>query len=65
MVERITDPHRPVRINGIGRIPDGRPGPCGVPQPPLPEPTPTRYEWRVFWMAFAVVVLGVVIGALR
>ena len=62
MIERITDPHRPVSLrNGTGRIPDGR----EVPQPPRPAPAPNRYEWRVFWLTLAVVALGVLIGVLR
>ena len=64
MVERITNPHRPVQLTpGCYRIPDGH----VVPNPPrpAPEPAPTRYERRVFWMTVAVVALGVVIGVLR
>lgn len=69
MVERITNPHRPVQLtHGLYRIPDGH----IVPNPPRPTPAPepepaapTRYEWRVFWTTVAVVALGVLIGVLR
>lgn len=66
MVERITDPHRPVQLtHGLYRIPDGHivPNPPGP--TPAPEPVPTRYEWRVFWLTLTVVALGVLIGVLR
>lgn len=66
MVERITDPHRPVQLSpGCYRIPDGHIVPQPPPAEPDPEPAPTSYEWRVFWMGLAVVLLGVVIGAVR
>ncbi|HEY9415004.1 MAG TPA: hypothetical protein VIQ30_09625 [Pseudonocardia sp.] len=62
MVERITGPTPvPSLRNCTGRLTDGD----TVPQPHRPGPAPTRHEWRVFWLALAVVVLGVLIGVLR
>ena len=56
MVERITDPHRPVVVHGTGRIPDGQ----GVPQPPAAPPPPVTFTERVW----AVVFVGVVLAAI-
>ena len=64
MVERITDPHRPVQIHGTGRLPDGQNGPCGVPQPATPPP-PSDHTRATVLACLLVVALAVVIGALQ
>lgn len=59
MVERITDPHKPVQVHGYGRIADGD----VVRQPPRPVAPPTRREYLIASLAVAVVVLAVVLRA--